>query len=96
MERRGIPLAEVVADALVQSLKIGVYSCGDRLAESVIAHEMTVSQTTARDALAILERQGWVVKRRHRGYVVRLFEMEEVRELYALRSTLECLALIRL
>ena len=90
---RSTPLSEVVADSLRQSLRDGVYLCGERLAESVIAREMNVSQSTARDALSILEKEGWVSKQARRGVIVKMFTIDDVRELYTLRATLEHLAL---
>jgi len=91
--KRHAPLSEVVADSLRQSLQDGVYMCGERLAESVIAREMNVSQNTARDALAILEKEGWLIKQARRGVTVRAFTVDEALELYMLRATLEQLAL---
>lgn len=91
--KRHAPLSELVADSLRQSLKDGVYMCGERLAESVIAREMSVSQNTARDALATLEKEGWLVKQARRGMSVRAFTVDEALELYTLRANLERLAL---
>lgn len=91
--RRSIPLSEVVADSLRQSLKDGVYLCGERLAESVIAREMNVSQNTARDALSVLEKEGWCIKQARRGVTVRSFTIDDALELYTLRAVLERLAL---
>lgn len=86
-------LSEVVAGALRQALHDGAYICGERLTELTIAHEMNVSQNTVRDALRILEGEGWVVKRPRYGVYVRSFSAEQVSELYALRAALETLAL---
>jgi len=86
-------LSKIVADVLRQSLHDGVYICGDRLVELTIAHEMNVSQNTARDALSILEHEGWVVRRARHGVFVRSFTPDAVTELFMLRATLECLAL---
>lgn len=90
---RGETLAQVVAASLRQSLRDGVYGCGDRLAEIIIAQEMTVSQNTARDALNILEREGWVVRQPRHGVYVRRFSIEQADELFALRIALESLVL---
>ncbi len=86
-------LSEIVAGSLRQALHDGAYVCGERLVELKIAHEMSVSQNTVRDALRILESEGWVVKRPRHGVYVREFNREELRELYALRAALETLAL---
>jgi DNA-binding GntR family transcriptional regulator len=70
-----------------------VYSCGERLVELTIAHELSVSQNTVREALALLEQDGWVVKRARYGVTVRSFTTEEAEELYTLRAALERLTL---
>lgn len=93
MESRTATLSEVVAGALRQALEDGVYLCGERLVELTIAREMNVSQNTARDALRILEQEGWVVKRARYGVYVRTFTSDEITEIYALRAALETLAL---
>jgi DNA-binding GntR family transcriptional regulator len=90
---RSATLAQIVADGLRQSLRDGVYVCGERLVELTIAHDMNVSQNTVRDALRILEQEGWVVKRARYGAIVRDFTLTEAEELYTLWSTLEQLAL---
>jgi DNA-binding GntR family transcriptional regulator len=90
---RDSTLAETVADALRQALRDGVYLPGERLAELSIAQEMSVSQNTARDALRLLEGEGWIVKLARYGTKVRAFSPEDVLELYDLRAALEGLAL---
>lgn len=86
---RSATLFEVVADALRESLRDGVYLCGDKMPESVIAQEYSVSQNTVRDALSMLEQEGWVVKIARRGVFVRSFTSAEAEELYTLRAALE-------
>ena len=86
-------LSQIVADVLRQSLQDGVYKCGERMVELTIADELNVSQNTVRDALRILEQQGWVHKRPRHGVYVRQFSISQAEELYALRSALEQLAL---
>lgn len=90
---RTLTLSEIVAGALRQSLHDGVYVCGERLVELTIAQEMHVSQNTVRDALRILEAEGWLVKKPRHGVYVRDFTVDDLIELYALRAALETLAL---
>jgi DNA-binding GntR family transcriptional regulator len=85
--------AESVAQALREAIRRGDYLSGERLVELSLAMQMNVSQNTVRDALRILEGEGWVVKHPRRGSHVRAFTAEEAQELYALWSTVECLAL---
>ncbi len=93
MSERSATLARIVADTLQQQIREGLYQCGDRLAEIVIAREMNVSQNTARDALNWLEQAGWVERRPRRGTIVCQFSVDDARELYTLRITLERLVL---
>jgi DNA-binding transcriptional regulator YhcF (GntR family) len=72
---RNATLSHIVADVLRQSLYDGVYLCGDRLVELTISQEMNVSQNTARDALGLLENEGWVTRKaRHGVYVQPLYQ----------------------
>ncbi|MFW5692128.1 MAG: GntR family transcriptional regulator [Chloroflexota bacterium] len=90
---RSATLAEIVADSIRQALRDGVYVCGERIAELTIAQEMNVSQNTARDALRLLEHEGWLMRRPRYGITVRAFDSTEAEELYTLRETLETLVL---
>lgn len=85
--------AELLADKLRQAIRAGVYVSGDRLVELTLAGQFRVSQNTVRDALRLLEAEGWVVKQARYGAYVRNFKREEVIELYALWEAIECLAL---
>jgi DNA-binding GntR family transcriptional regulator len=86
-------LAQSVAAALRQALVDGVYGPGERLIELGIAQEMGVSQNTARDALHLLEREGWIVRRARHGATVRSFTATEAEEHYALWAAVSALAL---
>lgn len=77
-------LAETVAGALRDAIMRGDYLSGDRLLEINIARTLSVSQNTVRDALRLLERDGWVVKYPRRGVYVRQFTREEAAEVCAL------------
>jgi DNA-binding GntR family transcriptional regulator len=83
----------MIADRIRQAIRAGVYVSGDRLIELTLAHQMNVSQNTVRDALRLLETEGWVIKQSRHGVYVRAFSREEVIELYALWEAVESLAL---
>lgn len=91
--RASATLAEEVAALLRRAISDGGYRSGDRLTELGIAHELGVSQATVRDALRLLEREGWVIKRPRAGSVVRDFTPTEGAEVYALLAALGALAL---
>lgn len=86
-------LSQIVADTLRQAIWDGAYLCGDRLTELPIAYELNVSQNTVRDALRLLEQQGWVVRQPRRGVFVRAFTAEEAEEVFGLWALLESDAL---
>jgi DNA-binding GntR family transcriptional regulator len=85
--------AELVAEKLRQAIRAGAYVSGERLLELNLAERLQVSQNTIRDALRMLEAQGWVVRNPRRGVYVRDFTREEAEELFALWEALEVLVL---
>jgi DNA-binding GntR family transcriptional regulator len=85
--------AETIADSIRRSIRSGVYISGERLIELALAQRLNVSQNTVRDALRILEGEGWVVKHPRHGVRVRAFTVEEAHELYVLWAAVEGLAL---
>ncbi|HLY64569.1 MAG TPA: GntR family transcriptional regulator [Chloroflexota bacterium] len=64
----------------------------ERLTEVQLAAEFSTSRTPVREALLKLEREGWVVNRRHHGYTVRDFSIAEIDDVYEVRIALEWLA----
>lgn len=85
-------LAQEVAASLRESLREGHYTPGTRLIELALAEEMSVSQNTIREALRLLENEGWLVYRARRGVRVQSFNADEADEVYALMATVERLA----
>ena len=83
--------AEAIAETLRQAILNGQYLSGERLIEIKIAHALDVSQNTVRDALRILEGEGWVVKTPRYGVHVRNFNAADAVELCALVGVLESL-----
>lgn len=85
--------AETVAEALREAILEGDYLSGERLVELSLAKSLDVSQNTVRDALRMLEHDGWVVKHARRGVYLRKFTLDEAAELFALLGVVEPLAL---
>lgn len=85
--------AEALAEILCQKIRNGDYVCGERLVELTLSQQMNVSQNTVRDALHILQDEGWIVKHARRGAHVRTFTPPEAAEVYALWAAVEGLAL---
>ena len=86
-------LSQSIAETLREAIQQGTYMCGDRLVELTLSQELTVSQNTIRDALHILEQEGWVHKIPRRGVYIPKYTVPEAEEIYAIWQALESLAL---
>lgn len=86
------PRAHEVASQLRRAIGDGVYTSGERLTELGISQEMSVSQSTARDALWMLEQEGWVARAARRGVFVRSFTADEAEEIFDLWALVESAA----
>lgn len=85
--------SQEIADTLRLSIQRGTYMCGDRLVELTLSQEFEVSQNSIRDALHILEGEGWVQKIPRRGVYVPKFSIPEAEEIYALWEAVGNLAM---
>jgi DNA-binding GntR family transcriptional regulator len=82
-----------IRDVLVARILDGKYPAGTQLKELTLAREFNVSQAPIREALRELEGSGLVTSERYRGTRVRGTDLQEMRESYELRETLELRAL---
>ena len=78
-----------VVDLLRKAIMDGSLVPGEQIVESRVARQLGVSQAPVREALALLERQGLVVKVNHRGTFVSRLHARELRELFSLRAVLD-------
>ena len=78
-----------IRDVLVARILDGSYPAGTQLKELTLAREFNVSQAPIREALRELEGSGLVTSERYRGTRVRGADLDEMRESYELRATLE-------
>ena len=67
----------------------GIFPPGKRLTEEALAETLQVSRTPIRDAIKMLETDGLIVPYKRRGYIVREFSTEDIRQIYNLRALLE-------
>jgi DNA-binding GntR family transcriptional regulator len=86
-------LASQVADRLVEAIAHGRVEPGQRLFETELANELGVSRIPVREALRLLEGQGLLVARHHRGIRVIALDEAWARQLYELRVAIERVAL---
>ena len=88
-----IPLRADLRLKVLEQILNGKLSPASRVNESRLAKELNVSRTPLREALFQLEREGFVRSDRDRGFSVEPMSGREIRELYPILWTLECLAL---
>ncbi len=78
-----------VARVLRRRILSGRYSDDQFIRQEVIAQELGVSRIPVREALAQLESEGLVIRVKYRGALVPRLSLEEIAEIYELRSMLE-------
>ena len=81
--------------ALCNDIVSGRIESGTQLRPDTIAAQLDISTTPVREALHRMEGDGLVVKAPYRGWFVREFMEQEVRELYEMRAALECFSVRR-
>lgn len=74
-----------IKDAII----IGEFEPGKRLTEEFLASILNVSRTPIREAIKQLETDGLITPYKRRGYIVREFSVEDIRQIYNLRALLE-------
>ncbi|MGE0715213.1 MAG: GntR family transcriptional regulator [Alphaproteobacteria bacterium] len=77
------------AEFLRERIIAGYFARGQKLKQAEIAQLLGLSITPVREALKLLEAQGYVVGSSHRGAVVAPFQVGETAELFELRLHLE-------
>jgi DNA-binding GntR family transcriptional regulator len=78
-----------VAELLREKIIAGSFVRGQRLKQAEIAKLLNISITPVREALRLLEAEGYVRVSSHRGAVVAPFQIDQADELYELRKSLE-------
>jgi DNA-binding GntR family transcriptional regulator len=81
-----------VVELLREAILSGKLSPGERIVELRLSKQLGTSQAPVREALALLERQGLVVKVANRGTFVSRLHACELRELFTLRAVLDAFA----
>jgi DNA-binding GntR family transcriptional regulator len=82
-----------VVDVIRQAIVSGKLEIGQHLAEAALSEQMEVSRIPIREALRQLEQEGLVTRYNNRGCFVTDFSDDDVREVFSLRSSLECMAI---
>lgn len=78
-----------VAEKLRERIIAGEYTRGEKLKQVEIAEQLGVSVTPVREALKVLEMEGYIVSQPHRGLCVPELDYEQAVETFTLRVLLE-------
>lgn len=92
---RSVNLTDFVYQELRTRILSGNYKEGEALTELGIAGELDVSRTPVREALRQLEQEELVELRPNRGAVVKGISLNDIRDIYEIRSLIEGLAAAR-
>ena len=82
-------LEEQTYRRLLESILVGEYPPGTKLAGSRLADEMRVSRITVANALKRLTSEGFVVSQPHREAVVAMLDEADLHEIFLMRHALE-------
>lgn len=85
--RRSLPMG--IATELRARIFDGLLRPGDPLTEAALAEEFDASRNTVREGLLLLEHQGLIQRRAHRGSRVAHPDLDEVRDVMAFRRVVE-------
>jgi DNA-binding GntR family transcriptional regulator len=88
----GQPLRDSVRERIRQGIADGRWAPGARLVERELADEFAVSRVPVREALQMLQREGFIELLPRRGAVVRQLTPAVVSDLFDIRQALEVLA----
>lgn len=92
-QRQPVTAEEEAYNFLLAAICAGRYRKGDRLVAEDIAAEIGTSRMPVREAFRRLDAQGLVTLRPNRGAVVSGLDIEQMNEVFEMRSALEGLAI---
>jgi DNA-binding GntR family transcriptional regulator len=84
-----VPLRQRIYETLEELIIFGALRPGQHLVESRLAHRLGVSRVPIREALQLLYSDGWVDLRPHQGAFVHEPTVQEVDEVFTVRTLLE-------
>lgn len=81
-----------VYQKIKEDIITGVYSQGEILNERKLSEELGISRTPIREALQLLNRDGWIINETYKGAVVRTFDENYINNVLKVREPLEIVA----
>lgn len=85
----GRVLADWVTASLREAILKGYFEPGEKLDQDLIAQELEVSRTPVRESLKVLESEGFVEIRPHRGAFIATISRQDIYEICEIRALLE-------
>lgn len=82
-------MVDVISDSIKKDIVYGRIKHGSSLSTRKISEDLNVSRTPVREAIRKLEAEGLVKLLPRRGFVVREYGIDEIREIYHVRKLLE-------
>ena len=86
------PLRDTVCETLRDAIRRGILEPGERLMEVQLAEELGISRTPVREAIRKLEQEGYVIMMPRRGTYVSSVSVNDIKEIFEIRSALESLS----
>jgi len=80
---------DTVLKSLRKMLASGRLKPGQQIIQDALASRLGVSRVPVREALKVLQAEGRVIHELHRGYFVAALDVEDLTEIYRLRTILE-------
>ncbi|MGF7109181.1 GntR family transcriptional regulator [Treponema pedis] len=87
------PIREQVYDGLKDMIFSGKISSGERIVEVDFSEKLGVSRTPLREALRMLELEGFVSCSEKGGVIVNYISVQDIEEIYLIREALECIVI---
>ncbi|RBP68218.1 DNA-binding GntR family transcriptional regulator [Brevibacterium sanguinis] len=81
--------SEAIVSRVRTRITTGEYPAGSPIRDGALAKEFNVSRNTARESLSLLRHAGLLVQEPNRGFFVRTFGIEELKDLYRARRVFE-------
>lgn len=89
MIEKQLPYKYKVYEIIKEDILSGKYQAGEELNERELAETMGVSRTPVREAIQMLEHNGWVSIETYKGAVIRSFGRKYLADLMKVRTALE-------
>ncbi|MCI8608691.1 MAG: GntR family transcriptional regulator [Firmicutes bacterium] len=80
---------EIAYNIILESILDGHFACGKALNQEALATDLNISRTPVRDALSLLEKEGFVVKERNGHYHVYELELVDCMDFSNFRRCIE-------